>query len=63
VEVALTSNGSSDAWVTLQGLFDLAVGGFEEAKNGFKRAIESESDNVEARRSAMSAAIGFGETD
>lgn len=48
---------------TLQGLFDLAVGRFEEAKNGFKRAIELESDNVEARRSAMSAAIGFGETD
>ena len=47
----------------MQGLFDLVVGRFEEAKNGLKRVIELESGNVEACRSAMSAAIGFGETD
>ncbi len=63
VELALSSNGSSAAWMTLQGSLDLAVGRFEEAQNGFKRAIELEPDNVEARRGAVSAAIGLGETD
>ncbi len=60
-ELALNSDDSDPQWLTLQGLLDLAVGRFEEARTAFEQALEIEPNNIEARRAAVSAAIGLGE--
>lgn len=60
-ELALNSDDKNPQWLTLQGLLDLAVGRFEEARSGLERALEIEPNNIEARRAAVSAAIGLGE--
>jgi putative PEP-CTERM system TPR-repeat lipoprotein len=60
-ELALNSDDSNPQWLTLQGLLDLAVGRFEEARTGLERALEIEPNNIEARRAAVSAAIRLGE--
>lgn len=60
-ELALYSDEGNARWLTLQGLLDLAVGRFEEARSALERALEIEPNNIEARRAAVSAAIGLGE--
>ncbi len=62
-ELALNSDDKNPQWLTLQGLLDLAVGRFEEARSVLERALEIEPNNIEARRAAVSAAIGLGEPD
>lgn len=62
-ELALNSDEKNPQWLTLQGLLDLAVGRFEEARSVLERALEMEPNNIEARRAAVSAAIGLGEPD
>ena len=60
-ELALNSDDSNAQWLTLQGLLDLAVGRFEEARAVLERSLEIEPNNIDARRAAVSAAIGLGE--
>lgn len=60
-ELALNSDDNNPQWLTVQGLLDLAVGRFEEARGVLERALEIEPNNLEARRAAISAAIGLGE--
>lgn len=60
-ELALNSDDKNAQWLTLQGLLDLAVGRYEEARSVLERALQIEPDNLEARRAAVSAAIGLGE--
>lgn len=62
-ELALNGKESNADWMTLQGLLDLAVGRFEEARAGFERAIEMDPGNVDARRAVVRAAIGMGDTE
>ena len=61
-ELAISGTDSSAQWNTLQGLLDLAVGRFEEARAVLAQAIELEPDNVEARRAMVRAALGMGDT-
>jgi len=61
-ELALNSKDNDAEWLTLQGLLDLGVGRFEEARAEFERALALNPDIVEARRASVRAAIGLGET-